>query len=290
MEVFSQLDRLSSLARSTSNVVRRNTTAKNNATKARVSVAVGVYDTLSGTCLLGITASTYAANAVEAALSAALEIRAQKMVERSWVVRALCDDLLVAVEPAAWDDDTQTAFVLAVRVPREVWEDVSRFAYRGTSEEGEDEGVWQFSDPAKVSTILRANAEKTATEQDRDAAARLLARRAAERKHAAAAKASRIERDARCVEIDSAFASAETPSGSFSPIGELVEDPRYRPNAGGGGHWWIVGQGDEIWSVTGNGGDGDDWRRNNIITGGAGAVGRRIVFDASLASLIHSVA
>ena len=39
----------------------------------------------------------------------------------------------------------------------------------------------------------------------------------------------------------------------------------------------------EIWYIENNGMDGDDWSRNNVMTGGAGAIGWMIPYDKKLA-------
>lgn len=46
---------------------------------------------------------------------------------------------------------------------------------------------------------------------------------------------------------------------------------------------------DFIWYVKNNGRDSDDWTQNNILTGGAGAMGWRIPFDSSLAEEIRAL-
>lgn len=47
-------------------------------------------------------------------------------------------------------------------------------------------------------------------------------------------------------------------------------------NLYGGGNWFVVEpDGQYIWHITNNGMDGDDWSRNNVGTGGAGAIGFR---------------
>jgi hypothetical protein len=53
----------------------------------------------------------------------------------------------------------------------------------------------------------------------------------------------------------------------------------------GGGNWLILAA-DGIWYVQGNGGDGDDWTANNL----PGAIGRRIPFDAALATELRQLA
>lgn len=54
----------------------------------------------------------------------------------------------------------------------------------------------------------------------------------------------------------------------------------------GGGDWFVVGE-EWIWYVQNNGGDGDDWRPNNVRTGGAGAIGWRIPFDPEVAEALR---
>lgn len=43
----------------------------------------------------------------------------------------------------------------------------------------------------------------------------------------------------------------------------------------GGGEWFVV-DGSDVWYVQNNGSDGADWSQNNVMTGGAGAIGWRI--------------
>lgn len=56
----------------------------------------------------------------------------------------------------------------------------------------------------------------------------------------------------------------------------------------GGGSWFVVGA-DYIWYVRNNGMDGDNWGDNNVGTGGAGAIGYRVAFDATLATEIRDI-
>ena len=71
---------------------------------------------------------------------------------------------------------------------------------------------------------------------------------------------------------------AEYPWGedgkSLIPEGEQVDV--ISQNLYGGGNWFVV-EPDvlAIWHITNNGMDGDDWSRNNVGTGGAGAIGLR---------------
>jgi hypothetical protein len=44
-----------------------------------------------------------------------------------------------------------------------------------------------------------------------------------------------------------------------------------------------------VWFVRNNGGDGDDWTRNNVRTGGAGAIDRRLDWSAELERRVRSI-
>ncbi|MFW6156943.1 MAG: hypothetical protein ACOC7J_06470 [Armatimonadota bacterium] len=110
-------------------------------------------------------------------------------------------------------------------------------------------------------------------------AAPLLARE--EEKRAAA------EREQRLKEIeDQIIEEGERPEaddGLLRPEGERFGEG---PNIHGGGRWFVVGE-DYIWFVRNNGMDGDDWSRNNVATGGAGAIGWRVPYDEELAETIR---
>lgn len=70
----------------------------------------------------------------------------------------------------------------------------------------------------------------------------------------------------------------EYPTGKNTPEGFRVVDTQ---DAYGAGSWFVVG-GDWIWYVKNNGMDGDDWSRNNVVTGGAGAIGWKIPHDQKI--------
>ncbi|KKQ53961.1 MAG: methylase protein, partial [Candidatus Woesebacteria bacterium GW2011_GWC1_38_13] len=56
----------------------------------------------------------------------------------------------------------------------------------------------------------------------------------------------------------------------------------------GGGDWFEVDD-KYIWYVRNNGADGDDWSRNNVRTGGAGAIGWRIPKDEHLLQILSEL-
>jgi hypothetical protein len=57
----------------------------------------------------------------------------------------------------------------------------------------------------------------------------------------------------------------------------------------GGGDWLVINDA-EIWYVENNGMDGDDWSRNNVVTGGAGAIGWMIPRDEMLVTELRELA
>lgn len=60
-------------------------------------------------------------------------------------------------------------------------------------------------------------------------------------------------------------------------------------NIYGGGDWFVVNE-TELWYVQNNGMDGDCWARNNVTTGGAGAIGWVIPRDDALVTELHELA
>jgi hypothetical protein len=78
----------------------------------------------------------------------------------------------------------------------------------------------------------------------------------------------------------------ERPCGTDNVLeGEVMFDTT---NVYGSGSWWVVGT-EWIWYVRNNGMDGDDWSRNNVRTGGAGAIGVRVSYDKGLHDKLLSV-
>ena len=86
----------------------------------------------------------------------------------------------------------------------------------------------------------------------------------ANRKAEALAELKRIARDVQSL--------GERPEGQHSPEGEVVAITKQ--DIYGGGDWFVLAA-DGVWYVRNNGMDGDDWSRNNVRTGGAGAIGWR---------------
>lgn len=90
--------------------------------------------------------------------------------------------------------------------------------------------------------------------------------------------------------IKNYFEEAEIPKGDFVLEGERVDNPRFPQNIYGGGQWFVLQEEEGyIWYVHNNGRDGDNWGLNNVVTGGAGAIGYRIKFNSIVAGLIRNL-
>lgn len=80
--------------------------------------------------------------------------------------------------------------------------------------------------------------------------------------------------------------SGELPAGVHQPEGSRFLDTQ---DIYGRGSWFVIGEA-WIWYIQNNGADADDWARNNVSTGGAGAIGWRVAYSADLASEIMALA
>jgi hypothetical protein len=87
------------------------------------------------------------------------------------------------------------------------------------------------------------------------------------------------------LEIDT---TGEHPAGEHDPDGEVLFETGRDARFYGGGEWLVVCA-DYVWHVRNNGADGDDWRGNNISTGGAGAIGHRVPATPELLARIASL-
>lgn len=98
----------------------------------------------------------------------------------------------------------------------------------------------------------------------------------------------RQEAKERAVNLSKAFDEIRK-NGKYLPGDHSITGTRVPIGEGqmihGGGQWFVIGE-DRIWAVTNNGADGDDWSRNNVRTGGAGAIGFCVPFSQELADRI----
>ena len=77
----------------------------------------------------------------------------------------------------------------------------------------------------------------------------------------------------------------ECPDGWHHVDGERLIDTQ---NNYGGGEWFVITD-THIWYVRNNGADGDNWSRNNVRTGGAGAIGYRVPYNNELAEQLRKL-
>jgi len=171
-------------------------------------------------------------------------------------------------------------YSLSARVPRETWVKISEYFEK--FEEDEEDGElcgWLTAQPETVEKILGVREELTLAHRRREAE-----KRREEKKKKARVLQEKID------EIGMFFVNAEYPKteNKMRVEGEVIQHPTNPQNLWGGGEWWVI-QPEWVWHVRNNGFDGDDWSRNNIQTGGAGAIGVRVPFSEELAAKIRSL-
>ena len=187
-------------------------------------------------------------------------------------------------------------YSLSAVVPRETWRKISKYFERFWDDEDALDGElrgWLTAQPETVEKILNVREELTLEYRRREAE-----KRREEKKKKAQELQEKLD------DIKKAFENAEYPdpkkeapeeaakfqSGceKMRVEGEVIQHPTNPENAWGGGEWWVI-QKEWIWHVQNNGFDGDDWSRNNVETGGAGAIGVRVPYSEELADKIRSL-
>jgi hypothetical protein len=188
-------------------------------------------------------------------------------------------------------------YSLSAVVPRDVWRKIAKYFEK--FEEDEEDALdgelygWLTAQPETVEKILNVREELTLAYRRREAE-----KRREEKKK----KANELQ--AKIDDIKKAFENAEYPDPKkeapeeaaefmkgyekMRVEGEEIQHPTNPENAWGGGEWWVIQPG-WIWYIRNNGFDGDDWGRNNVQTGGAGAIGVRVPFSEELAAQIRGL-
>jgi hypothetical protein len=172
---------------------------------------------------------------------------------------------------------------LSAEVPRDVWRKISKYFekfYRDEEDALDGELIgWLTAQPEVVEKILNVREELTLTYRREQAK---------KRKEEKEKKAKELQE--KIDDIKKAFENAEypNPGNKMRVEGEVIQHPTNPKNAWGGGEWWAI-QENWIWHIRNNGFDGDDWGRNNIETGGAGAIGVRVPFSEELAAQIREL-
>lgn len=188
-------------------------------------------------------------------------------------------------------------YSLGAEVPRDMWRKIAKYFSKFDRDDedalyGELRG-WLTAQPVAVEKILNVREELTLayrTEQ------------AKKRKEEEEKKAGELQE--KLNDIEKAFENAEYPDPrkeapeeaaqfqigyeKMRVEGEEIQHPICPENIYGGGKWWII-QEKWIWEIHNNGSDGDDWSRNNVNTGGAGAIGKRIPYSEEVAEKIRGL-
>jgi len=222
---------------------------------------------------------------------------AVEVAERERVAR---ENLQVSEVNYSWETGIRL-YALSARIDRADWEKVKHlFSFWRATEEEEDDEEWEdryvgwaTRRPDEVEKILKIPEERS------------LAFRREEANKTKEIEKERIkqERD-KIAEVEKAFENAEYVDPRIeSPAeaekyqkgyekmrvdGEETSYPGHERNIYGGGAWFVL-QKEWIWKIENNGADGDAWDRNNVETGGAGAIGVRIPFDDDIASKIRGM-
>jgi len=188
-------------------------------------------------------------------------------------------------------------YSLSTGVPRDVWRKIANHFLKFEKDEeealyGELSG-WLTAHPKEVEKILGVKEELTLDYRIKEAEKR----REEEKK-------KEMELLKTLSEIEEAFEYAEYPDPriespdeavQFQPgyekmrvEGEEIQHPIHPENIYGGGEWWVI-HNEWIWHIKNNGHDGDCWSLNNVNTGGAGAIGRRIPYSEGVAEKIRGL-
>lgn len=179
---------------------------------------------------------------------------------------------------------------LSARIDYDSWGKIKhlfRYYRRGWSFECEME--WEYGEPTGWLTQSPEEVEKILIEMGimkEENTMEAINEKA--KKQRIAEENAKKEKEELIDECKDAFKEAEKPSGENNVTGEVIEDPHYPMNIYGGGHWWVI-QKEHIWFIRNNGSDGADWSQNNVVTGGAGAIGVRIDYTDELAAKIRSL-
>lgn len=242
----------------------------------------------------GITEEKYAQDReeIERMWSEATEQARKREIELSWITLALAGRILASAG-TSWETGL-SYWELNAHVPDDVWREIR--GYFDKVEQGGDlehpVSGWVIighENAEKVREKLRVLAQKFATPEHHRSAQELIAASQQAREREQAVQQKKKEMKKIVAEIKQIFHEhGEKPSGSYVVDGEVIDNPFCRRNIYGGGEWWVI-QKDYIWYVMNNGGDGDDWSLNNVVTGGAGAIGIRIPYDEHVAQMIREL-
>lgn len=248
----------------------------------------------SGRLVGGLSQESYDANkdAVDTIMARAKAEVQEREAKESWVVKTLAGSIITQLSKG----EDFSLYGLTAELPKDVWNQIKQYTeYIRSEDVGTDidmyddfKGGWTVA--PKAEEVLKAIAERVATSEQREIAKRILTEREVASKEAEIKRQKKKEKQALVDEIIATFQpeASEYPDGNFRLDGERIEDPFYPQDIYGGGRWFVI-QPEWIWYVRNNGHDGDDWGRNNVQTGGAGAIGVRIKYNKELAAKIRKL-
>lgn len=247
----------------------------------------------SGRLVGGLSQESYDANkdAVDAIMVKAKAEAQEREIRESWVVKTLAGSIITQLSTG----EDFSLYGLTAELPKDIWNQIKQYTeYIRREDVGTDidmyddfKGGWTVA--PKAEEVLKAIAERIATPEQREIAKKIIIERGEMRKKTEEKKQANKQKHQMLDDIETTFASAEYPEGNFRLEGERIEDPFYPQDIYGGGRWFVILP-EWIWFVKNNGHDGDDWSRNNVQTGGAGAVGVRVKYSAELAEKIRRLA
>lgn len=181
-----------------------------------------------------------------------------------------------------WSAETGMKFyTLSTRVEYETWNKIKHLFHYNTCNDDMLEGSmkgWVTSQPGEVEKIL-VNEGMIKPENTISAADEAYKKQVEEEKIL----------NNKINEIKQEFIQeGEKPEGTHDPQGKTINHPFNPRNIYGGGEWFVIND-VEIWYIVNNGFDGADWGLNNIKTGGAGAIGRRLPYSEKLEKKIREI-
>lgn len=248
--------------------------------------------------LLGISKETYDkyADDIEEAIKRGLEKKRLDILKNNWVVRTLAGTVLY--HEGTNYSDGMDLYSLTAKVPRDVWFKISDLFFKVDGESEVDmmheiRYGYYTTQPAKVQDILLKEAERVATDEERKIAEQII------EKNKKIEKVSNEERKIKTQieRIASKITDYFKKNGKYPQTkdkielnGDWIENPIDPPDVYGGGSWFVVDENTkELWYVENNGADGDDWSRNNVRTGGAGAIGRVMKWNEDIVKNIKKI-
>lgn len=261
---------------------------KENVTERGTPLRWGTY-MKNGRFVTGLSMKSYEANktAIDEIMGLVKAEMQARVMKESWVVKALSGDIITQLS----EGEDFSLYGLTAELPKDVWNKIKQYTeYIRGDDAGTDidmyddfKGGWTVS--PKAAEILKSIAEKIVTPDEKEIVKKVMAEKEIATKLRTEAKIHTEQVRKELAEVEIAFNGADYLEGRFNPAGVRIDDPFYPVDIYGGGRWFVIEK-DYIWFVKNNGHDGDDWSRNNIETGGAGAVGVRIPYTEELAEKI----